>query len=129
MNYSEWLKGNWEHGPPKQPIDQPLFRDEHGLVTPISLVDSPPSDHLRVTAILHNVTENDVLRDGVEKLCKRGSWCQHYDCFSFWSHGGLRQTLVMMPDGIRQWVTTKSRWDPTLEETAAMMRWRGLCGA
>lgn len=119
MNYDEWFTQHFgKHG------QGPIPRDERGLVTPMHIGPTLQTDELRIKSQLHNVTEDDFLRASCEKLCKRGSWCKDYDCFSYISHGGLRHTLVMYPDGVRYWVTTKTRWDPTSEETAAIMSWR-----
>lgn len=118
MNYAEW----WKQQHPD--IGKPVPRDERGLITPMYCADVPTDTALRIAALLHNVDQSVVLTGEVCRLVKSGSWCKDFDCYSFWSHGGIRSTLVMCPDGIRRWVTTKTAWDPSEEDIANTMRWR-----
>jgi hypothetical protein len=123
MNYAEWWKQHRPGG--SGDLLDPIPRDENGLVTPMYCADlTTKEDAVRITAHLHNVEESVVLTSEMHRLVKDGSWCKDYDCYSFWSHGGVRSTLVMCPDGIRRWVTTKTAWDLAEGEIAAMQRWR-----
>lgn len=118
MNYADW----WKQQHPG--VGTPIPRDERGLITPMYCADAPTETALHIAANLHNVDQSVVLTGEMHRLVKDGSWCTEYDCYSFWSHGGVRQTLVMCPDGMRRWMTTKTAWDPSATETAATMRWR-----
>lgn len=118
MNYADWWK---QHRPGS---DAPIPRDERGLITPMYCSNPTEDNALHVKATLHNVDQSVVLTGDMHRLVRDGSWCKDFDCYSFWSHGGVRMTLVMCPDGMRRWATTKTAWDPTDVETASMMQWR-----